>query len=213
MVRGVNIFHDDISAVFPRVMARFGCSSEYHITAICEVTIDSLINQVTHLVESIHDLHNMLKKHNALIIDMYDSYAQQALQSKFFMARENLRLALSMTHRSVHEYINFAEHDDSFCDDVRLCMRVAILHSGRYDCTFCQQAYSRLTHTKHVDTSQSHLQQDVNMLLKDMSQLSDCTLDAQESSIVMLDEHITANKYICEELHSIDVHKDCELEK
>ena len=208
---GVNIFHDDASAVFPRIIARFGCAStEYKRFFDGPLYISVLIQHIQTHIHGItcfnDDIGNIVPR----MAQTYTLYTQQALQSKFFMARENLRLALSMTHRSVHEYINFIGRDDSVADDAKKYVCIAILHSGRYNCILCEQAYARMAQSAHVDLHMSHLQQDVNMLLKDMSQLSDCTLDMKEfeTSLPNIDGRTTANEHICKELCAACANRD-----
>ena len=207
---GVNIFHDDISAVFPRVMARFGYKSEQYNFTIGPLYISVLVHMIKAQIRNIIFFNKDMENAMPQMTQTYTLYTQQALQSKFFMARENLRLALSMTHRSVHEYINFMHHNANATDDAKKYVCIAILHSGRYGCNICQNAYSHVTQSIHTDSSVSHLQQDVNMLLKDMSQLSNCTLDVKECDSVSrnVDEHTTANEHIRKELCAACANRD-----
>ena len=203
---GVNLFHHDVSSIFPRITARFGSSVEL-LTTDSSAKIEALVTHLRGIIKSVHNFHSDIVECSNLT-QLYDSYTQQALQSKFYMARENLRLALSMTHRSVHEYAEFMSRYHYATARQYVC--IAILHSGHYECTHCQHAYSKVAQSAHTDLSKSHLHQDVAALIQDMLLLPEYSVLEVDEALKQLLEAgpcKTASEYICKELCALSVER------
>ena len=140
---GLNIFHKDMSLIFPRIMLRLGDAHESEVklksttTKLCvldilteiQVVLQQSCEYVAKLRSSRPELYNICK----VSVDA-------AMDSDFALAHESLRLALSMTHTSVHKYAEQLVHSD-----LDAYVRIAILYAGYTQCDCCRKLYSDVT--------------------------------------------------------------------
>ena len=175
---GVNTYHCDVSALFPRVTLYFSSNAEYRDFHSGEaIMINSVLTHICLMAKNVQQFCSMQPIN---VKKLHKLYTLNALHSQFCMARENLRLALSMTHSSVHEYIKFIEHKSTtghIDENINRYIQIIILHAGYYSCWTCQLAYSRAkerlkTHDVDSDRVDSiHNENTVNALCEQLHTL------------------------------------------
>ena len=174
---GVNIFHHDISVIFPRIMARLGGCEEITLANKNKICVYDITNYLISFIRKIQESYEQLKQQSPMLVRTYVQSIHSAMQNPLFMARENLRLTFSMTHHSVHQYFDvilrdkdLLKHgDDCSIDNLCKYIMIAILYSGKKNCKQCQYAYfmasQKFEHERVSDSDLILLSRDIDKRL------------------------------------------------
>ena len=158
---GLNGFCSNVAVVFQRNIVRFTNAEEFmlqHRTnggkdILVRLVLNSL-SQILHRgAEHVRDMHLELA-------GVYEGRVATTINSRFFMARESLRLAVSMTHHSVHQYVKRVLVLPSVTDLQKQLAKAAILHVEDLHCVVCADLYSQLCSDANInftdETAKAH---------------------------------------------------------
>ena len=141
---GLNIFHKDASLIFPRIIVRLGSHMDHELKTqrICTpICVSQIIQNIKLLLQQALSYTDQLPSWRKHLYEICKTSAEAAIDSHFAIAHESLRLALSMTHTSVHKYAEYADK----CGVDSKYVRMAILYSGDTECNQCNKFYSSIT--------------------------------------------------------------------
>ena len=149
---GINGFCHEAPVVFHRIMVRLTNEYEFNLQHISDendgIMVKRVIDALSILLgRGISYVNSLSEELNAVYYDTVVAVTQ----SKVFMARESLRLAVSMTHNSVHYYVKSMLDLPQITDILRQCAKAAILHVEDLSCTTCAELYTAVC----VDTDGS----------------------------------------------------------
>ena len=142
---GLNIFHKDMSLIFPRIIARFGSNGDHSIkvkAASSTISVFTIMLSLNHLLEKASLYVSSLHDDRPKLYAICQTSAEAEMCSKFAIAHEGLRLALSMTHTSVHKYAEYVSTQGNI--DLNNYASMSILYYGDLECATCGVLYESL---------------------------------------------------------------------
>ena len=155
---GIRMYNNKASLTFPRIMVRFSNPAEHNakIMGMHKKAISYIIDELLHIINGVQAYICSVQVNNPLLAKMYNDAMKNALSSPLSVARENVRLAFSMTHDGLHRY---AQHVAISCgeDDIVLSqyVRAAILQCGYTDCDECRQIYASFSDKNRLKQNRS----------------------------------------------------------
>ena len=177
---GLNFFYKDASLVFPRITARLSSRKDHAIKLLSTkrsvLVSDILFNLQTVLQNALKYIEK-LKGLRSELQQICIANIQAAIGGDFMMAHESIRLALGMTHRSVHKYAEYAQKD-AFRVNVKY-VRMALMCHGKIECEYCQYLYNTTLYKDNYTTEENTLQQAYTAQLTKLQRLKDCECSLQ----------------------------------
>ena len=164
---GVSTYNNHASVIFPRIIVRFSSVLEYNnrLAGAVNCTVLSVIHDLKQLINNIQSYIRSVQLNNPLLSQLYEDSMCQALQSRVSVARENVRLAFSMTHNGLHRYAKYMVDCYGESEPTLLqYVRAAILQCSHIDCTECRQTYYRCSDRYYYQFTHDRAQYSANIV-------------------------------------------------
>ena len=194
---GLNIFHKDMSLIFPRILAHFTTPRGHEIkmqAARTAMMASNIIESIRILLDNTCQYVEKLQQERPHLYAACHANATATMDSDFALAHESLRLAFSMTHTSVHKYAERTLNCSNLSLYKYACM--SILYYGDTECTQCTTLYARLVcEYAHVSNT---LKCDYDVVLRRLSQLysAEYTILCSQSTIS------TQSLFVCDKVRN-----------
>ena len=205
---GLNTFYAEASLVFPRIMARLTSRKEHEIKADSILPVEDILFEINVVLENAHTYASLLRMLRPGLYKICKANIRSAFNGDFTVAHESVRLALGMTHESVHEYATRVKKKGYA---VGKYVRMAILCSGEVTCDTCARLYVRAidNHSGYTHGSRTLLQRIYDSYASQLSFLlnGEYTLSYTSPFSAVADQSLQAKLnrmmfYLCQELKS-----------